>query len=123
MIPHRLPGHAGRSGRADGGLVDQLDCCAIENHALRAGPFVTLMLVCLLLASQGIFEVSQYIGTQVLIVNVLIMSGLLIAYSIILSLALLNAWASPRLNGGGKIAIVGIALIVSALIAAGSALV
>lgn len=90
-------------------------------HGMRTGPFLLVMLPSVLIASQAIYDVVvMYFAGQSLIFNLAIVSIFVILYSIIASLALLLAWGYPKLETIYKIAVGGLILLISGLLATGS---
>jgi len=83
-------------------------------HALRAGPFLTVMLVSLILASQALYGiVSELFSSQSLIFNVALISLMLVLYSLIASFILLGIWGNSRLKSGLKALISGLIIVIS----------
>jgi cation transport ATPase len=84
-------------------------------HALRAGPFLVIMLASLMMASQAIYWiVSEDYAGQSLIFNAALMSLLLVMYSLVATYILLGIWGNSKLNSGVKALVSGLVLIVSA---------
>ena len=84
-------------------------------HALRAGPFLVIMLASIIMASQAIYWiVSESYAGQSLLFNAALMSLLLVLYSLIASYILLGIWGNSKLNSGIKALVSGLVLIVSA---------
>jgi cation transport ATPase len=84
-------------------------------HALRAGPFLVIMLASIMMASQAIYWiVSESYAGQSLLFNAALMSLLLVLYSLIASYILLGIWGNSKLNSGIKALVSGLVLIVSA---------
>ena len=83
-------------------------------HALRAGPFLTVMLVSLILASQALYGiVTELFAGQSLVFNVALISLLLVLYSLIASFILLGIWGNSRLKSGLKALISGLIIVIS----------
>ena len=83
-------------------------------HALRAGPFLTVMLVSLILASQALYGiVTELFSGQSLVFNVALISLLLVLYSLIASFILLGIWGNSRLKSGLKALISGLIIVIS----------
>jgi len=81
-------------------------------HALRAGPFLVVMLVSIMMASQAIFWiVSESYATQSLVFNAALMSLLLLMYSLVANFILVGIWGNSRMQSGIK-AIVSLLIIV-----------
>jgi cation transport ATPase len=84
-------------------------------HALRAGPFVTVMVVSLIMASQAIYGlvVDNFSG-QSIVFNISLISLLLLLYSLITSFILLGIWGNSKLKSGSKVLVSGLIVILSA---------
>ena len=83
-------------------------------HALRAGPFLSVMLVSLILASQAIYGmVTEMFASQSLIFNVALISLMLVIYSLVASYILLGIWGNSRLKSGLKALISGLIIVIS----------
>lgn len=83
-------------------------------HALRAEPFLLVMLTSLIMASQAIYWiVSESFSTQSLVFNSALMSLLLIMYSLVASYILLGIWGNSKLQPGIKVLISGLVILVS----------
>jgi len=83
-------------------------------HALRAGPFIVVMLASILMASQAIYWiVTQTFSSQSLIFTAGLISLLLLAYSLVASYILLGIWGNSQLSSGIKALVSGLVLIVS----------
>jgi hypothetical protein len=83
-------------------------------HALRAGPFLVVALVTMILAAQAIFGfVVDGFSTDSLIFNAALMSLLLLMYSLIVTYILLGIWGNSRLNSGVKVLVSGLIILVS----------
>lgn len=66
-------------------------------HALRAGPFILVMLLTVLIASQAVFVfVSEYIASDSLLINLATISAIMIGYSIIATTIVLSVWGNAR---------------------------
>jgi hypothetical protein len=87
------------------------------NHALRAGPFVTVMVVSLIMASQAIYGlvVDNFSG-QSIVFNISLISLLLLLYSLIASFILLGIWGNSKLKSGSKVLVSGLIVILSAFL-------
>jgi hypothetical protein len=87
------------------------------NHALRAGPFVTVMVVSLIMASQAIYGlvVDNFSG-QSIVFNISLISLLLLLYSLITSFILLGIWGNSKLKSGSKVLVSGLIVILSAFL-------
>ena len=91
------------------------------NHALRAGPFLFVMLVSLILALQGIYWlVSTSLSSQSLALNTAIVSLLLVTYSLLATFILLGIWGNSRLASGFKLLASTLILTISAVFAVSS---
>ena len=87
------------------------------NHALRAGPFVTVMVVSLIMASQAIYGlvVDNFSG-QSIVFNISLICLLLLLYSLIASFILLGIWGNSKLKSGSKVLVSGLIVILSAFL-------
>jgi hypothetical protein len=69
------------------------------NHAMRAGPFVSIMLVSTFIASQAIYGyVAHLFAGETLIFNVALNSLLVVIYSMLTTFVLLGIWSNSRLG-------------------------
>ena len=83
-------------------------------HALRAGPFLVVTLVSLIMASQAIYgTVVDNFSVQSAVFNVSLISLLLVMYSLIISYILLGIWGNSKLTSGVKALVSGLIIIVS----------
>lgn len=83
-------------------------------HALRAGPFLTVMLISLIMASQAIYGIiTESFAGQSLLFNVATVSLLTVLYSLVASYILLGIWGNSRLSSGIKALVSGLLLLVS----------
>jgi len=83
-------------------------------HALRAGPFLVVMLVSLIMASQAIFGiVTESFAGQSLLFNVSLISLLVVLYSLIASFILLGVWGNSKLKSGLKALLSGVVVVIS----------
>jgi hypothetical protein len=83
-------------------------------HALRAGPFLVVALVSLIMASQAIYgTVVDNFSVQSAVFNVSLISLLLVMYSLIISYILLGIWGNSKLKSGVKALVSGLIIIVS----------
>jgi hypothetical protein len=83
-------------------------------HALRAGPFLVVMLASLMMASQAIFgTVSDGFASQSLLFNAALMSLLLLMYSLIASYILLGIWGNSTLKSGIKALVSALVIVAS----------
>jgi hypothetical protein len=88
-------------------------------HALRAGPFLLVMLVSMLMAAQAIYGyVADAISNQSLLFNVAIVSLLVVLFSVVASYILLGIWGNSRLGSGVKAAVSGALILVSGFLVA-----
>jgi len=74
-------------------------------HGLRAGPFLIVMLVSVLLASQAAYGLVavMFVGAELpLLFNTTLISIVLLIYSIIMSGILLAVWGNPKLKSLAK---------------------
>lgn len=84
-------------------------------HALRAGPFLIVMLISLIMASQAIYGViTESFAGQSLLFNVAIISLLTVVYSLIASYILLGVWGNSTLKSGIKVLVSGLIVMISA---------
>ena len=84
-------------------------------HALRAGPFVTVMLISLIMASQALYGIiTETIGGQSLLRTVVVICSLLLIYSLLGSFVLVGIWGNSKLKSGTKVLVSGVVLIFSA---------
>lgn len=84
-------------------------------HGLRAGPFLLVMLISTLLASQAIYLfVVERIAGQSLLFNLTILCIFMIVYSIVATTIVLLAWGNTKLNGMYKLLISAFVIIASA---------
>lgn len=73
-------------------------------HALRAGPFVAVMLFSVLMTAQAIYGlVAERFSTQSLLFNAALVSLLVVIYSIIASYILLGVWGNTRVKSSIKV--------------------
>lgn len=76
------------------------------NHALRAGPFLFVMLISLMMASQAIYTiVAESFSTQSLAVNSALISLLIVMYSLVATFIMLGVWGNSRLKSATKLAV------------------
>jgi hypothetical protein len=74
-------------------------------HGLRAGPFLLVMLISVLLASQAAYGLVavMFVGAELpLLFNTTLISIVLLIYSIIMSGILLAVWGNPKLKSLAK---------------------
>lgn len=82
------------------------------NHALRAGPFLVTLLVMLGLSVQTIYVLTLPLHNQSPIHAVTLISGIILLWSILLSLLLLWIWVTPYLRGNGKFSLLAILAVI-----------
>lgn len=83
-------------------------------HALRAGLFLTVMLVSIIMASQAIFGiVMKRFAGQDLIFNVALVSLLTIVYSLVASYILLGIWGNSKLKSAIKVLVSSVIIAIS----------
>lgn len=76
------------------------------NHALRAGPFLVVILASLMLALQAIYNiVGEQFATQSVLINSATVSLLTVVYSLVATFILLGVWGNSRLKSGLKVLI------------------
>ena len=89
-------------------------------HALRAGPFLLVMLLSLFLASQAIYGfVTQVVSSDTLFVTVGLISLLVIVYSCLTTFVLLGIWGNSRLSSYIKVVVSCLIMAISAFLVAG----
>jgi hypothetical protein len=88
-------------------------------HALRAGPFLFVSLISVLLASQAAYGfITHSFATQSLLFNAALISLLIVIYSIIINYILLGIWGNSKLGSGIKAAVSGLVIVVSSFLVA-----
>ncbi len=88
-------------------------------HALRAGPFLTVMLINILIVSQAIYGlVVQNFAVDALIFNASLISLLLVLYSIIVTYILVGIWGNSHLKSGIKALVSALSIVVSLFLVA-----
>lgn len=88
-------------------------------HALRATPFLFVMLINVFLASFAFYSyVVDHLATQSLLFNVGFISLLTLAYSIITSYIILLTWGAPRISSSLKAFVAGGVLAISGFLVA-----
>ena len=76
------------------------------NHALRAGPFLFVMLISLMMASQAIYTiVAESLSTQSALANTAIVSLLIVIYSLVATFIMLGVWGNSKLKSATKLAV------------------
>ncbi|MFZ1301084.1 MAG: hypothetical protein WAQ27_00680 [Candidatus Microsaccharimonas sp.] len=84
-------------------------------HALRAGPFLFVMLTSVLMVSQAAYStVLEDFAGQSLLFNIALVSIMVIVYSIIATFIILLAWGSPTVKSGIKALVASIVILISA---------
>lgn len=90
-------------------------------HALRTGPFLFVLLLSVLLASQAMYEiVAKNFGSQSVVFNIALVSILVILYSILSTFIVLIVWSNSKIKGIYKVAVAGAVVVVSAFLAISS---
>ncbi|MES2630993.1 MAG: hypothetical protein V4611_03475 [Patescibacteria group bacterium] len=83
-------------------------------HALRAGPFIFVMLPSVLLASQAFYAyTAANIAGQSIVFNVAAVSLLVVLYSILTTFIVLLVWSHSKIKGIFKAAVAGLVLLFS----------
>jgi hypothetical protein len=86
-------------------------------HALRAGPFLAVMLINILIVSQAIYGlVVQDFAVDNLVYNAGLISLLLLLYSFIVSYILVGIWGNSRLKSSIKALVSALSIAVSAFL-------
>lgn len=78
------------------------------NHALRATPFLVILLVLMGLSVQGIFMLTRTLQNSSAVNNVLIIGGIALVVSMALSWILLHIWTTKRIAANTKLALIGV---------------
>ena len=85
-------------------------------HALRTGPYLFVMLLSVLAASQAIYGiVTEQFSTQSALFNIALVSLFVILYSVIATFVLLLVWGSAHVNAVFKVIVAASIVIVSVL--------
>jgi hypothetical protein len=83
-------------------------------HALRAGPFLVVALINIMLASQIIYDlVVNEFASESLLFNAALMSLLLLMYSLIVTYILLGIWGNSKLSSAIKVLVSALTIAVS----------
>ena len=88
-------------------------------HALRAGPFLLVSLISVLLVSQAAYGlITQRYSTESLLFNAALISVLILMYSVIVNYILVGIWGNSKIGSGIKAAVSGLTIAVSGFLVA-----